>query len=357
MANTYDEILQRMLDRIPNNIDKREGSVIYAALAPAAAELAQMYADMEIEYNLSFADTATGEYLTRITAEFGVNRMPATKARRKGEFFNNANSPFNIPLGSRFSIENLTYVAVERISTGVYSMECETPGIIGNQLFGRMLPIAFIQGLARAELTEVLVPGDDEESDEALRERYYQIVNEPAFGGNIADYKQKINAIAGVGDTKVFPVWQGGGTVKCTIIAANYGPPSPALVDEVQTIIDPVENSGEGLGLAPIGHQVTIAGVTGLTINVSTTVTLEAGTSLGQIQSDVEEAIQEYFLEIRRDWANQTQLIVRIAQIDARILSVSGIEDISNTELNGSSSNITLNPEEIPELGTVIINE
>ena len=39
---TYEEILQRMLGRVPNTIDKREGSLIYTALAPAAAELIQM---------------------------------------------------------------------------------------------------------------------------------------------------------------------------------------------------------------------------------------------------------------------------------------------------------------------------
>ena len=29
-----------MLDAVPNDLDKREGSIIYNALAPAAAELA-----------------------------------------------------------------------------------------------------------------------------------------------------------------------------------------------------------------------------------------------------------------------------------------------------------------------------
>ena len=44
---TYEEILQRMLDRVPNNIDKQEGSIISNALAPAAVELAQMYIEVE----------------------------------------------------------------------------------------------------------------------------------------------------------------------------------------------------------------------------------------------------------------------------------------------------------------------
>ena len=33
---TYDLILKRMLDAVPQNVDKREGSILYDALAPAA---------------------------------------------------------------------------------------------------------------------------------------------------------------------------------------------------------------------------------------------------------------------------------------------------------------------------------
>ncbi|AFL99534.1 putative phage Mu protein gp47-like protein [Desulfitobacterium dehalogenans ATCC 51507] len=354
---TYDTILARMLTRVPNTVDKREGSLIFDALAPAAAELAQAYAELDINNNLIFADTASEEYLTRRAAEFGINRKEATKARRRGEFFDNTNAPLNIPIGSRYSIGGLNYTAIEQISTGVFALECETSGTAGNRQFGTLLPITYVNDLARAELTDVLVPGEDEETDEALRSRYYETVNEPAFGGNIADYKQKINAINGVGGTKVFPTWAGGGTVKCTIIAADWEEPSPALVEEVQTIIDPEENQGEGLGQAPIGHAVTISGVDVVTVNVETTLTLAPGVTPGQVQSDVEAVIEAYLLEQRKTWAAQTQIIVRTAQIDARMLTVQGVEDVSGTMLNGVDANLVLDEEEIPSLGTVVINE
>ena len=43
MANikTFSQILADMLARVPNDLDKREGSIIYDALAPAAVELAE----------------------------------------------------------------------------------------------------------------------------------------------------------------------------------------------------------------------------------------------------------------------------------------------------------------------------
>ncbi|GJM73018.1 phage tail protein [Paenibacillus macerans] len=355
-SQTYEVILQRMLDRVSNDVDKRPGSVIWDALAPAAAELAQMYIELDVNYNLSFVDTATGDDLTRKCAEFGVNREPATKARRKGLFYGSGDALMDIPVGSRFSINDINYVAISKIATGQWTLECEQAGTIGNQEFGALLPIDYINGLARAELTDVLVPGEDEETDDALRARYYETVNKPAFGGNVADYKQFINAIDGVGATKVFPTWNGGGTVKCTIIGSDWHPPSAALINDVQTKVDPVVNSGKGYGTAPIGHTVTITGITDQAINVSTTVTLEAGTTVGQVQGPIGDAINAYLLGLRKSWATQDQIIVRVALIEAAILNVTGVIDVANTTLNGAPANITLGVEEVPSLGAVSIN-
>ncbi|MFD2117247.1 baseplate J/gp47 family protein [Paenibacillus yanchengensis] len=355
-TQTFDNILDRMLDRVPDTIDKREGSVIYDACAPAAMELAEMYIMLDINYNLSFADTADGEYLSRKTAEFGVNRMAARVAERKGLFYNAANALIEVPVGSRFAIEGLTYVAKEKISTGIYKLVCESAGTVGNEQFGSLLPIDFVAGLARAVLSDVLVPGEDEETDDALRERFYDAVNEPAFGGNMADYKHKVNAMAGVGATKVYPVWNGGGTVKCTIIASDWNEPSSTLIAEVQTAIDPVVNSGKGLGQAPIGHEVTITGVAGVGVNVGTTLTLAENVTSGHVQADIEAVLADYLLELRQEWAHQEKLTVRTAQIDARMLTVQGVEDVMDTTINGVAGNLTIDVDEIPLMGTVVIN-
>ena len=355
-TQTFEAILQRMLSRVTDNVDKRPGSVIYDALAPAAAELAQLYAELDINYNLSFADTASGEYLTRRAAEFGVQRKPAVKARREGRFYGEGDAPIDVPIGSRFGIDGLFYAAVSKIGAGVYALECETAGTAGNQPYGALLPVDYVAGLVRAELGAVIVPGEAEEDDESLRQRLYAAVNEPPFGGNVADYKQKIGAIEGVGGVKVFPVWQGGGTVKCTIIASDYSAPAGALVAEVQEAIDPPGSSGQGRGIAPIGHQVTIAGVQPVSIDVATTVTLAGGMTVGQVQEPIEEAIAAYLLGLRKAWEDETQLVVRVAQIEAAVLAVPGVIDVAETTVNGAAANVPLDAEEIPVLGTVVVN-
>ncbi|WP_410769572.1 baseplate J/gp47 family protein [Fontibacillus sp. BL9] len=354
---TFETILARMLDRVTNDVDKRPGSIIYDALAPAAAELTQLYMELDTNINLSYADTATGEYLERRTSEFGINREPATKTRRKGMFYASNDVPIDVPGGSRFSINDLDFTAISKISTGQWVLECEAAGVIGNQEFGALLPIDYIDGLVRAELADVLIPGEDAENDESLRQRYMNAINEQPFGGNISDYRQKINAIPGVGGTKIFPVWNGGGTVKATIIAADFDPPSTTLINVVQTLIDPEANSGLGIGLAPIGHKVTITGAQGHTINATATLTLAPDTTIGQVQQDVEDALRAYLLSIRQTWASESALIIRVAQIESRILTVPGVVDVANTQLNGSAANVVLADEQIPVIGTVTLSE
>ncbi len=127
------------------------------------------------------------------------------------------------------------------------------------------------------EITEILIPGEDEESTEDFRKRYFLSVQTEAFGGNVIDYKYKTKSIDGVGGVKVYPVWNGGGTVKLVIQNSLFQQPSLTLIDQVQTIIDPIQNSGTGLGIAPIGHVVTVAGVGVEDIDIVSEITLQDG--------------------------------------------------------------------------------
>lgn len=345
---TYEVILQRMLDRVPDNIDKREGSIIYNALAPAAVELQNMYIELDWILNQSFADTAQREYLIKRCAERGITPEPATKAILKGEF------NIDVPIGSRFSLDTLNYIVIEKISDGIFKLECETPGSIGNQYFGTLIPIDYVEGLTSAELTELLIPGEDEEDTEDLRTRYFNSLESQSFGGNIADYKEKTKQIPGVGGVKVYPVWNGGGTVKLVIIDSTYNVPSSTLIDAVQTAVDPIQNQGEGVGLAPIGHVVTVEGVSATTININTNITYQEGWTWADIEPYVHKAIDDYFHELAASWENENNLIVRISQIETRLLNIAGVVDIENTTINGQAQNFVLGADNIPVRGEVI---
>lgn len=346
---TYEDILQRMLDRIPDDMDKREGSIIYDALAPAAVELQNMYIEFDVILKETFAATASREYLIKRVAERGIIPYPATAAILKAE---SEPSALDIPIGSRFSLNDLNYVVTEKIQSGQYKVQCETLGESGNEYFGNLIPINYIDGLESIEITELLIPGEDEESDASIRERYQDTFDTQPFGGNVEDYIQKTNALAGVGSTKVTPVWNGGGTVLLCILNSQYSQASSTLVNTVQEAIDP-DPQGTGLGIAPIGHTVTVRTADNVTINIKTSITCQEGYSFEGLKAQIEAAMEAYLLEIRTAWADESSSVVRISQIETRILNIQGVIDVTNTKINNIASNLALGVYEIPVLGVI----
>ena len=348
---TYEEILQRCLDRIPNTIDKRQGSIIYDALAPCCVELAQMYIELSGIYDQVFIDTAVGEALDKLVEQNGVKRKDATYALRKGEF------NMVVPVDNRFSDGENTYIVIENIvGTNNSILRCEQAGAVGNSYYGSLTPITYLQGLTKAELTDIIDMGDDIESDEDLRIRYMESVTAPQFGGNVSDYQNKVKSLTGVGGCKVIPIWNGGGTVKLIITNSQGGVPTSSLVNDVQEAVDPNQDQ-KGLGIAPIGHIVTVVGAVAKKISVSATFTLESGVNPADIKDSVNNIVDNYFKSLSTNWDKEDNLIVRISQLETRLLGVAGVLDITNTKMNNSTSNLSLESNEIPvRQGDVVIN-
>lgn len=350
----YDAILRRVLARVPSTVDKREGSVIYDALAPACAELAQEAISAEWRLDQCFSDTSSREYLLRRARERGIYPKGASFAVLKGEFNQ------TVPIASRYNIDELNYIVTDCMDEKehIYRVQCETIGSIGNTRLGNMIPIAYIAGLTRAELTELLIPGMDEEETEAFRERYHASFNSQAFGGNRADYCEKIMAIQGIGGLKIYRGTNAngeiqGGHVRIVILNSEYQKPSNELVELVQSTIDPTVNQGDGDGLAPIGHVVHIQAVKEEVINVVSSITYEEGYSFTDLRSYILQALDDYFLELNQSWSDGKALIVRIAQIESRLLEVKGVLDITGTSINGEEKNYILDSDSIAVRGEV----
>lgn len=352
---TYEQLLEIKLNNISNDYNKRPGDLIYTAVAPNSYEIIQMLATLGTYRDLVFGDTAPREELIRIAAERGLTPNPATFALRRGVF------NIDVPIGSRFSIENVNYTVTERIDFGQFNLRAETAGEIGNAYFGQLIPIGDISGLQTAQITDVLVPGQDEEETEAFRTRFRNSFEASAFGGNRADYKNRVGNLPGVGGVRVYRAPNGPGTVGLTIIDSQFKAPNSVLIDQIQQAVDPIGEQGEGVGIAPIDHVVTVSGVTNEVINVTTNITYEQGFDFISLRNQIEQAINSYFLSLGEEWSranskleDDTGLIVRISQIELRLLGIGGILDVANTTLNGAANNLILAVDKIPSLGTVV---
>lgn len=398
-AQTYEVILARMLQRAltkNKNLDSRESSPLWHGLAPASVEFQNLYIALDTILQETFADTASRDYLILRAAERGLSPLPATYAVLELTI---TPAELALAMGTRFSIGELNYYVSAYKTPGVYEITCETPGEAGNDYAGQVIPIEYVEGLETCSVTSLLVPGEDDEDTEVFRQRYLDSLNSQAFGGNRIDYIQKVNAIPGVGGVKVYRAWNGniqpatmippegtdewitglsdapegvkewlevvyqagknnlltvGGTVKLVIIDSEFKAPSEVLINQVQTAIDPLQNAGEGVGIAPIGHVVRVEGVQKEQVDVSFSLYYQHDWNWKAVESYVTQALNDYFLELAQTWADQEEaLVVRISQIESRLLNITGILDISNTQINGEDSNFTLQLDHIPNLGTI----
>lgn len=401
-GQTYESILERMLRAADpdGELDTREGSVLWLALAPAAAELQSLYIAVDTVLNETFGDTASRPYLLRRAAERGLTPRPASYA-----VVGLTVTPptAGVEVGTRFSVGELNYAVTAVLGGGRFELTCETAGEAGNHPAGRVVPIEYVADLETCTVTGVELPAEDEEDTETFRRRYFDSLNAQAYGGNRADYLDKIGALDGVGGVKLYRAWNGdlrpadllppagtadyiaslqnapkgvkdwltalciagtagkltvGGTVRAVIIDSTYRAPTATLVERVQTAVDPTQNAGEGVGIAPIGHVVRVEGVGTVTVDVSCVPTYQAGWTWEDVSAEATAVLEGYFGELAQGWAeSDTPLVVRVSQAESRLLAVGGIVDISELTLNGVPANCVLPADCIPILGTVTPRE
>lgn len=374
----YEYILARYLGNVRDDVDKREGSIIWDSGAPCCIEIAIAYMYLQSMILNAFAASAQSPFLELRCEEQGITRDPATYAKRLGVFTNGQGGPYSLVMGTEFSTiseTNLVNFRVIEVYTengitvpGSYILQCTEAGTIGNEYFGEIVPVLNLTGLATATLTDILVPGENDQDIEELRAEYFETVNQKPFGGNITEYRQFVEAIEGVGGTQIYPVWDGGGTVKISFIDSSFNAPSSTLIQEVQKAVDPHYNdeyAGMGLGTAPIGHVVTVVGATEFKVDIVASIELEQGYTLQQIRPSIKDSIEEYFLNLRKNWKkaddlNNYSVEIIIARVRSAILNTIGVKNITDCTLNGDTVDIVLTEDstlqQLPVTGDITIN-
>ena len=357
--NTFEKILNRCLanDRLVD-VDKRVGSIIYDALAPVCLELAEAYVKMDILEEQTYLMTATGNNLDKRVYDYGISRRKATRALRIAEFKqykvdsqgnyvldeNNQRIliDMEIETGIRFAIPENAEITYEYIgkTDGYKILECEQTGTQGNEHLGTILPLIPITNLAQANIISTYKPAEDDETDTELRARAVASLNYGAFGGNIQDYIERVNAIDGVGQTKVFPAWQYNGSVLLSVVDPLYNPITTEFAKNLKEQIDPEDSTGQGIGIAPIGHYVTITTPTRQDVDVALTIEFLKTETIETIQEEVERKIEEYFLSIRQSYGQDVNLTIYRARIIEKVLELEFVLNVTDVKLNGEMNDI-----------------
>ena len=348
------DILKQMLDDVDNKYDKREGSFIYDALAPVSNQFVRTNENINIvKQKLSIENLVGDELSQRVKENTGViERRQATRAigvvTVTGTGTINEGDLFETENGVQFEGTE-TKEIVESGDVNIRAIVAGHSGEVSAQTI-TLFPVT-LSGLTSVTNAEPTYDGFTQETDGDLLQRYYQHKRTPSTSGNKAHYISWAKEIEGVGEVKVFPLWDGDNTVKVIIIDSNRSPASIELVASVQEHIDP-ETQGLGEGKAPIGAFVTVESASALEINIQMDVALSEGVTLIDAQSNIEESLTNYFSEIafKED-------VVSYARLGASVLNSAGVTDYQNLEINGGTSNISIGANEVAVLGMVTVHE
>lgn len=349
---TYDNIMEEMLESFGEDVSTNEGSLAYNACAKIAEKLEDAYVDMDAISGNMTPDTMDLEHLiTYGKTQRGIEYNYATAPVAKGEFKQ------EIEIGQRFTCGDYTYTTIEKIENYAYKLQCDTEGTEANTTRGDLEPVDYVDDYQGGSITGLLTAGTNDEDTEAYRARIQASFASGEFCGNKAAYRKEIDAMDGVGGCKPKRREEGSAWIYITIIGDDYGVPSEKTVAAVQTAVDPEQSHGEGDGLAPICHSVLIQAAEALNVAVKTAITWSPGYSADTCKAQIEAAVSDYLLSLRKDWEKNEldDMYVRVSQIEARILSVEGVEDIQDTTVNDSTENLTLTYTQIPTFGGVTI--
>lgn len=369
-AQNFDYWLNLMLDNVPNDIDKREGSIIYDAVAPAAMVSAQQSLSLANIIRETYIKTAQGEFLDYRAVEHGTNRYAATNTEVKAKFNDDDGNPVNVEVGDRFASiaeSPIFYTVIKANGDGTAEMQAEESGTSANNYLGQVLPVTPNDNLAWAEIVEITIPARDEENDDHLRARLLNSNSWVAYGGNVADYLDMTSKISDVGATQVYPVWNGAGTVKLVILNNDLMPASQTLIKKVKEEIDPEDNETQGYGLAPIDHQVTVAAPETFEVNITMNVTIAENANIDTIRTNIKASLEELFKSLRKDWSTIDsvtgrgyKLTVYRSKILSRVMTLEGVTNATMPQLNGKDEDLQLvfnnTTSQLPVLGEVTIN-
>lgn len=368
----YDYFLRKMLDAVPDNIDKREGSIIYDALAPAALVMGRQSLDMANVIKETYIKTASGEFLDYRAIEHGTSRYPATQTEAKAKVLNDKKEPLNnVQIGDKFASigDSPIFYAVTKVNDDLtVELTAEVKGSSANSYIGQILPVTPNDLLSWAEITEITAPARDVESDDHLRARLLSSQSWIAYGGNVADYLDMTSKIDEVGGAQIYPTWNGGGTVKVVILNNDLMPASASLVQKVKNTLDPEDKQAAGYGLAPIDHNVTVTAPEKLIVNIDISVKLDDTKVARYVKDSIIKAIEDYFQSLRKDWADINQRLGRgyeqtiyRSKILSQVMLTEGVVNAKLPSLNGKDADIDLvfnnAKSQLPVVGTVTINE
>ncbi|HBG9053165.1 TPA: baseplate J/gp47 family protein, partial [Clostridioides difficile] len=320
-SQTYDVVKNRTLSNIDLDIYKGEGSFLSDMVSPVNSELAKFYIELSYLHKKAFIEDNFDDFLDKRVNEFGVYRKLGTEATGEVTFEGKVGTV--IPNGTIISYNELLFVVIKdivissKIEQNTSPVQALEIGIRYNIPASTEFKQDEINGITKIYNDLAFRGGTEIETDEELKERFYKIQKNQATSGNKAHYEEWALEVEGVYNAKIYPRWDGAGTVKVLIFGVN----NQAVDSEV------IERCREHIETEmPIGATLTVATPSILDISISATIKLEIRYTIDFVKESFLESINSYLINVNKE--------IIYTKVSAILASIEGIHDFSNLLLN-----------------------
>ncbi|HBF0074763.1 TPA: baseplate J/gp47 family protein, partial [Clostridioides difficile] len=296
-SQTYDVVKNRTLSNIDLEVYKGEGSFLSDMVSPVNAELAKFYIELSYLHKKAFIEDNFDDFLDKRVNEFGVYRKLGTEAT--GEVIFEGKVGTTIQNGTIISYNELLFVVIKDI---VISSEIEqnTSPVQALEIGIRYnIPASTefklqdeINGITKIYNDLAFRGGTEIETDEELKERFYKIQKNQATSGNKAHYEAWALEVEGVYNAKVYPRWNGAGTVKVLLFGQNNQAVDTEIIKRCREHIEEE---------MPIGATLTVATPSILDISISATIKLETGYTIDFVKESFLESINSYLINVNKE--------------------------------------------------------
>ena len=192
-----------------------------------------------------------------------------------------------------------------------------------------------IGGVSAVNNDKPTIDGFDEESDEALYQRYSDFIRLSATSGNIYHYNLWATSVSGVGGCRIKDLVNGPGTVGVAIVDSNGDKASPDLINKVKAYIELKR---------PVGAKVIVTTPEIQLINI---------TIKGLTGNGTEALFKEYLAKYFKLHGFK---MLKVSQADiVKQLFAAGYTDYNSILINNKSESVELN-DKLPKIGTVVLN-
>lgn len=356
-----EEIHARVLETIPDSIDKMEGGFVYDFTMPPSMLKADIMVRINEMVKLFFPEWSYGEMLDRHARNVGLSRRSATAAETTLTVTGTEGTV--IPAGKVFSTsatlisENIEFTSTEEVTipeggTAYVPVLCSQTGTVGNVPANCII----MEAEATAGIDEVTNPvaatgGTEEEDDENLRTRIMAVdrSGELSYVGNDSDYIRWAQEVDGVGSVIVISEWEGAGTgtVKLIVMDLNGAPATQTILDNVYDhIMAPDDPTAR---LANTEVILTVETATPLYITVAATVQLADDATIEDATADFTSKLRTYFEEAKADGS------LRYTRVGRELSESTGIEDYSSLTVNSGTGNVTIAADRYPVIQTITL--